>query len=619
MRNIHKLNILAASVAMGLSGGVSAGDIGAVNEIFVGGATAPENFFREDLTLRLCDAGNGGPVKVYVDAAPKAFATFDGSGNSTAIMEQGGSHMVVHCTAGASYPAPLGGADIAVYKYNGGSATGVAPVVDPASVADGNKTYLAATTDLAKCVPQTGGIGGGNSWPIGNTGGSYELYVCDTGTQPELLQVQAPDAGISDVEPQLFVGPLALNFGDEPLGVPDKATAPFIDLGNLDVKPGPGLVFGTGVTLPLYNELGADQYEAGMLPECETVLSEVDSPVRATYAGADQSVRDRVECMPSLPSPVIRSVFSGVVNSWADIKPYGLPLDAAAVPEGNNVHICKRTNGSGTHAQFSVNFLGTNCTAANLAMSEINDGLSIAGNRIGVYANEGSSDMGRCMDALGDGEGYNPKFLTLPPNLSSGGDSTVVPGTGLASVTGGTSAVQVRFNGSIVNYPGGKTYDTSTKAFGMGYNSVEKNTQLGENWRFVKVDWAAPTLEDAVAGTYKDVYYLSYQFRKNGSDADLQDGLIRTATTLDNVAVANEYFKIWNATAPQALADVNKGLIVDPDVNGANLVGDEWQTGYVSPVAGAAFEYDGSTPATPWARATLSGAADSCQDFGLVK
>lgn len=168
MRNVHKLNILAAGVAMAVSGGAHAGAIGAANEVIVGGATAPQNFMREDLMLRMCDPALA-PVRVFVDNVAVAPSKTPGGD----ILNQG-DHFVVHCTVrnDGTFNAPLAGADIAVYKYNGGSATGVAPVSDPVGASAGDKIYLDAS--VAGC--NAFNVAGNNLFPIGTTGGNYELY-----------------------------------------------------------------------------------------------------------------------------------------------------------------------------------------------------------------------------------------------------------------------------------------------------------------------------------------------------------------------------------------------------------------------------------------------------------
>ena len=584
MRNIHKLNILAASIAMATASGANAGALGAANEIFISGATAPANFIREDAMLRICDAA-AAPVQVFTEQVAVAPSTTPGGDILNA-----GNHTVVHCTAKAvTGAAGLAGKDIAIYKFNGGSATGVAPVAEGLAV-----DFLDAS--VAGCAPVEH-TPGDNTYPISTSGDVFELYEC---TNAALIKQQIPDAGVSDVEPKVFTSALALDFGTEPTGAKVRPTVELGDLSMLTVKAGPGLVFGTAVSLPMYDELLDDQQAKGMLPDCPA------NPTRAQ--------RDTIACMPSLPSAGIRAVFEGQVTSWADFTPYGESLDPTNVNQGNNVHLCKRTNGSGTHAQFSVNYLQTNCLAGtDLAMVEQNDGLSSAAfGLVGMYANRGSSDMDDCMDALGNGLGFDGDFDTLPQSTSpETGDSSVVPGSGLASA----AVMETQFGA----HPLGQTYNNGGvpfTAYGMGYNSMEKNTSLSFDYRFVKVDGAAPTLQDAIAGDYRDVYYLSYQ---NRSAIDMPASGIRAAAgSAAQKAVLTDYFNVWTDTAPSALAAVNVGLEVDPDGIAAN--GDEWQTGYVAPTAGASAAYDGTSPATPWARQVpASGAADSCQALSTVR
>jgi len=592
MRN--QLNIIAASVAVALSGSANAGALGAANEIFVGGATAPQNFFREDIVQRICDPA-AAPVQVFVDGYG-ALPDETPGGNILLAKDQ----MVMHCTARTTFTgaaASLNGKDIAIYKYNGGSATGVAPVADPANASAGDITYLDASVGGCTAVLNSSSA---NAWPIGATANTYQLYTCPA----SLEKTQVPDAGISDVEPTLFTGPLALDFGTEPTGVASKPTQGFINKGNLNIKPGPGGIFGVAVSLPMYNELIKDQVAAGLLPsDCNP-------------ASSTQAHRDTIACMPSVPTGVVRNVASGSVTSWANVDFYGQKLDPTQVPQGNAVHVCKRTNGSGTHAQFSVHYLGTNCTSSSqITFKEQNNGVAVANALAGVYANSGSSDMSDCMSALGNGLGFDgdfhsgtPSVPVLPPNNAANGtngDSTVVPGTNLPHI-------------AIPGDPLGRYYDANTKAYAMGYNSLENNGGLTFDYRFVKIDFAAPTLQDAISGKYKDVYYLSYQNRVAGGKSDLRTGSIRTApASAAQVAVADAYFSIWNATAAAAVNQVNKGLTVNPDGIANN--GDEWETGFVTPLKNVAAKYTPGVPATPFTRQNPTGGADSCQELGLVR
>lgn len=616
-----KTSLIAGGVALALANGAHAGALGAANEIFIGGATAPQNFLREDIMFRICD----GTPQVFVDdVAVTPDKTFTpGSGSN--ILNQG-DHFVVRCTTKSTFAnANLNTKDVAFYKFNGGSATGVAPVADPDGAAAGDMQYLDAS--VAGCAafvsgdsPSDADADPDNLFPVLDSGRFYELYEC---TNPALVKTQMPDAGVSDVEPGLFVGPLALSFGTEPRGVTQRPTQPFsnptIDAAGIEttilprIKPGPGLLYGTVVTLPMYDELIDDQLAAGRLPDCPA------SPTRAQ--------RDSLDCMPSLPAAAVKSLFAGDITSWAQFQPYGETLDPARVEDagdniandGNDVHLCKRVNGSGTHAQHSVHYLGTNCRRPNnVSMIPQNDGLaSAAFGIVGMYSNQGSSDMSDCVDALGNGQGFDGDFDGLPPeSFADTGDSVVVPGTALAAI-------------AIPGDPFGRSYNTPVTAYGAGYQSLEKNTSLSFDYRFVKENDVAPTLENAINGDYNHVYYLSFQDRvvaatgepnprPYAAEPDPAKNQIRSSeATGGQKDVMAAYFEVWNNIDPAAIQPVNDGLVVDPDGTLGN--GDEWGGGYVTASATAAFTFDGTNPNTRWSRQGGGGEADSCQDLQFFK
>ena len=607
MNNTFKLKAVVAGVSVALANTAVASNLGDellassgvdnLTEILIGGATAPENFLREDVVLRICDSGSAGPVQVYVDTV----ATTPSTTSASPILDQD-TYFVVRCTAAGTGTA-LDGAEVAVYKVNGGSATGVAPVADATGL-----DFMDAGTANGECAAVTGGIGGANAWPInGSLVDTYELYECGD----DEVVTQIPDAGVSDVEPAVFVGELGLGFGPEATGDGRVAFQPFVDQGNLDVKPGPGLVFGVGVSIELYDELQEDQFAAGQLDDQAACAALVGGSI----VGAARALRDQEVCMPSVPKQFISTVMSGSLVDWDDITAYGNALDTSRVNAGDVVHICRRTSGSGTHAQFSIEHLGTNCTSSSQKTvptnNDGNGGSFFGFNSLAVYANRGSSDMNDCLDALGNGLGFDGDFDGLPQSsFFNTGDSSVVPGSALPAagvMEVGTPAVAHGFGQTYNN--GGVPYT----AYGMGYNSTENNTDFAFDYRFVKIDGAAPTLEDTVAGYYKDIYYLSYQSRVSGTDvATLPGGIRDTADHASEQAEVNAFFSIWNATDPAAIGAVNEGFVHDPD--GIAASGDEWQGGFLSGLAGASSVYTG-VAATPWARQTATGAADSCQEL----
>jgi hypothetical protein len=565
-----QVSLLTAGITLALSGNAGAAALGAAHEIYVGGATAVQNSFREDIVSRFC-ASN---IQVFVDEIENAGASLPGGGDpnaETPILENG-EQVVVRCTTLGSFAdADLNNKDIAFYKFNGGSATGVAPVDDPVNGVDASSaSYMNASPATCNKINSARAD---NKWTA--VGGNlFDLYECPNAP----IAVQAPDAGISDVEPKMFVGPLAQDAGPEPAGVASAPTKPFAGISDLDTKPGPGVVFGVAVTIPMYDELQDDQKAAGLLPDCAGALG-----AGGTNIAVRDPKRDTAECMPSVPTGLVTSVFNGDLTKWSNARVYGLALDpvGAGVTEGDRVNYCRRRSGSGTHAQFSAHYLNTNCAENAFATGTTGPNppgfLDVAA----VYENKGSSDMDDCLDALGDGGGFDG-------DASSTQDSDIVP--------------------------------VGRTAYAMGYNSLERNTGLTRSYRFVKVDGEAPTLENTWAGDYHDVYYLSYQYRKGGDGLpDLRAGGLRAAAgTLAQKNTAEAFFQVWNSPNSAVIGVVNSGFVVDPDGIASN--GDEWAGGSLVPAASSALlgAFNPTFPTTPWSRSTAGGTADSCQELSLA-
>ena len=388
---LKMLGVMASVVAAGQA---SAGNLGAPNEIFIGGATAVQRTFHLDLMLRFCDwdgtaseADNGGQLtpKVYTDSVE----ALPGGGSPVAATPPLGvaDHVVVYCTFDPALGGNLAGADVAVHKYNGGSGTGVAPVANPATAPAGDQQYL---DPGASCTLQTN-ADPDDLWTSVDGTTRFQLFECSGD-----LATQAPDGGISDVEPKVFVGELATGFGSSVPGTPvDKPQNDFVDQGNLIVKPGAGIVFGVAATIQLRDELQADQFAAGQLdPACTSI---------ATLAE-----RDTVECMPSIPTAIVQGVYTGEINNWTQRTIYGNALDpvAAGVTQGAKVNFCRRTAGSGTNAQTAVHFLRTNCIDSSPAMRTFANNVPPPVPAPAVYENSGSSDMDDCLNALGTGRWF---------------------------------------------------------------------------------------------------------------------------------------------------------------------------------------------------------------------
>lgn len=578
--------LLSAATMLFAAGQATAGALNAPNEIFVGGATAVQETFHLDILLRFCNYDgnvndNDGVItpSIYVDQATVLPGLGNGSASVPALNHR--NQQVIHCNFKNSLPGALAGSEVAVYKYNGGSGTGVAPVANPDTAPAPDKRYMNASPSVCTQVIPTSNPGPADTFLSIDGATRFKLYTCPGST----VVIQDPDGGISDVEPKIFVGQLATGFGQSVPGIlVDKPQNDFVDQGNLIVKAGPGLVFGVNVTLPMYDELINDQKAAGLLPTCP------DNPIRAQ--------RDGLDCMPSIPSSLIQSVMTGEIVNWNTRSIYGQVLNGAGVvQQGNKVNICRRTAGSGTHAQHMVHFNRTNCSNSTPVMRTFANNVPPAVPAPQVYENEGSGNLDLCLDALAKGTGYNGGFsdgLARFPSAptSADGNSSVIP--------------------------------VGRSAYGIGYNSLERNASLVRDFRFVKIDGVAPTLQEAYNGNYRDIYYVSYQNRVDANgNPEPRTGAIRTiAVDAAEIQVHKAFFDLWNSPNAASVDAVNDGLIVNPDKVANN--GDEWQGGFLIGTRSAPQVFSAgpnpaqNDPRSPWSRETPGGAADSCQELSYA-
>jgi hypothetical protein len=489
-----KLKASAAAVALALCSQANAftDPATATVRLYLSGASAPTHMLREQVVQNLCASD----IDVFVDQVNQA----PGAGGTPVL--NAGTYWTVQCIGG---PGPALNQRLLIAKTDvGGSAQGVNPV------ALGNSVGFLNT---ALCA------GGPNNAVAGDGTTAYRYRICGTAN----LHNQVPDMGISDIEPDKFTG--ALN---------DPLTGDFLNPPpNWQVETGPGLVFGVVVTTSFRNELQTDQIARGLLP--------------AGCLGQETEA-----CMPDLPAWYVRSVFANRINNWNTEEVLGSVIN---VPAGFNtrVHICRRVQGSGTHAQHMIQFARTNCNrAATLPMP------GQPGGTFGapfVFENSSSGNMDNCLSALESGAG-----TTAPtPDIAAG-----------------------------------------LRSFGIGYQSLEKNAGLTLGYRFVKIDGVAPTLENAWNGDYDQVYFLSYNHREN----DFRAGAARPALLAGEAGILESLIDTGFDISPAVASQINSGF---PHAfgEGAFLVS-------VAPGAAPA-AFDPNNPAVPFGRRNSGGTApDSC-------
>jgi hypothetical protein len=207
--------------------------------------------------------------------------------------------------------------------------------------------------------------------------------------------------------------------------------------------------------------------------------------------------------MPSLSSAEIRSLFTGGIANWnnflvtdpANVNGPKIALAShpavvalGTVPADKKVQICRRVNGSGTQAQSNAIFLNWPCDTS-VATPVAEPGNPALGPV--VANNSGSSDVSRCLDDFNQGTNTSAK------------------------------------NAGLV------------KRWAIGINSTENNTNNAFNYRFIKIDGAAPTLQAVHAGDYYDYAEQSFQYRTSADrllNATLAADKTDTLTILGHMA-----------------------------------------------------------------------------------
>lgn len=230
----------------------------------------------------------------------------------------------------------------------------------------------------------------------------------------------------------------------------------------LEIRSVAALIFGVPVTNGLYEALQIVQIDKKELPSTCTIGSYTEA------------------CMPSLSTHQISSLISGQIKKWSEFNinfngtDYPLTQYPGITKPGSDlVTFCKRTAGSGTGAQQYAKFLNSPCTRCALPPIEPAASNPIDGPL--VLGNASSGSMDKCLDDVAKG----------------------------ANTSG--------LNAGLV------------KGWAIGQQALEKNANKALDYKFVKVDGVAPTLQNAANGTYKDWVEPTYQWRKTGAGAPTGD------------------------------------------------------------------------------------------------
>lgn len=462
-----------AAIAVNANGTPTAATLANTTSVYLSGSSALQELVERSLLTGTKDGiCKTGTVRKYQDAGTL------GSNQVAYLCEMNiGSTLNPILTALSKHTGWK--ANLLLYKRNeGGSLQGTVPVANNLSI-----PFLDVTTNTGMCAPTSAGL-------------FVATVNCDYSATNN--NIHSPDFGISDVEPKIFT----IASGNAPTGTPNIAAG-------YKIVPGVAAVFGVVVGTKLRNALQEAQFGVG--DAC--VASETEA------------------CMPSLSSTQIADIFAaypapiapltipaagaGKLHDWKQFKVGTTDLwsgaSAAYRPASSKVHICSRTIGSGTKAQFGVRFLDNACNPAGSKLvsqadyvgSNENGGAAIAETAIRpmVHTMASAGGLAECLDEL-----------DLDSNNTSG------------------------------------SFDSSQYSglrWSIGYQSLDKNANRSKSYRFIKVDNVAPTLKNVANGTYHDWVESVYLYR-NGSVSPL---------TGDRATLVNEMINSFGK--PAVLAAVN--------------------------------------------------------------
>ena len=255
--------------------------------------------------------------------------------------------------------------------------------------------------------------------------------------------------------------------------------------------------------------------------------------------------KEQAACMPSLSTATLRQLFDGTIRHWSDLTvktPAGTqPLtNFAQTPLANPVvQICRRNLGASTQAAINAYFLETPCTPSGGTPAALNN-----------------ADFGPWV--------FFPGQVSLEEQC-------------LHAISGGR---------------GGLYNPSQSPGWAVGMLTTERNTTLALDYRFIKLDGAAPTPEEVFNGRYRYFSEAAYVYRRNPPrpEGDVRVLIRKIAAS----ASTPELFGALNATIAQPFGF-------------GSFIATSGQ-GYSAPA-----RFDAQAPITPWTHQPRGQSLDNCR------
>lgn len=271
----------------------------------------------------------------------------------------GSAYRSYFCTMNATAPAAIAGKKVLFNtRAKGGSVWGVVPLGKNWNVQYLNIGYNGG----AHC---TSSVAGTYQCTIANastavSGGECPKDSVDYSAQDRETKCVKSDAGVSDLEPSMFVDT------NLPSGWNALTAA---ELGALTVNSEYGVIFGIAVTNDVYAAL-------------------------QTLQGLSASD------VPSLTKAQITGILKGNIKSWKELDSALTGISSSAT--GGLMSVCRRANGSGTQAAQNAYFFNTPCASS----FGVTDGMVTANNSATykVIENSSAGNVSDCLNNSADGK-----------------------------------------------------------------------------------------------------------------------------------------------------------------------------------------------------------------------
>ena len=421
MKSSTKL-ALALSAVMAIAAQTAGAAPTADNTLYVSGATAVDRTLFEaivDQTNGICDSTNA--VTVYsngttsADSVPKSYGNF-----------------MVHCTARDT--TSFGGTvEIGISKTSQGSEYGIDPVANGATTLTVNGSTVSVTSLTTTCTAsKTVAVSTANT-RLGYT----FFYGCSTAT------TQAPQAGVSDVEPALF-------------GASGTVKARLTNNGAATVP------FTMFVSKNFFRALQTAQ---GLTGACltDTALTQTDA------------------CTPNLNMVQVRAILSGYVSTVSGLYAGSTALTAPS--GGDSLLVCRRANSSGSQRSVERLFFNQNCKATPAVTFVKDDSVVNASSQ-------------PCLDV---GCSWSN---TTPTGAGGVAENFIFQGTGTGDVESCMNWAAGTFTGG--GAAGAASVDAGNGIYAVGIASADRtpddtNTTSGKQYRYIKIDGVLPSVENVLA------------------------------------------------------------------------------------------------------------------------